>query len=126
MVAEDARWNILHEAKTAKYSLTKWRVGDLLWDCGLSDGGMEMTLAGEGQVAMDLPVFEFDGRDSSHVVHNETSVSVFHRGWMCRYRTDGRIAPLGTAAHNRNGRYAAFRATGEKNLKVWIEILKAE
>ena len=26
------------------------------------------------------------------------------------------------SVHNRNGRYAAFRATGRKKLKVWISI----
>ena len=124
VVAENAGWNILHEAKTAKYALTQWKVGDMNWECRLSAGGMEMELSGEGEVAMDLPTFEFDGRDSTRVSHDGNSLSVAYRGWVCRYRTDGRIAPTGMVAHNRNGRYAAFRATGDKRLKVRISIEK--
>ena len=131
VVAEDAKWSILHEAKMAKSALIKWRVGDLDWDCRLSADGMEMELSGSEEVAMDLPAFEFDGRTSTCICHDATSLSIAHRGWVyrgwtCRYRTDGRIAPLGTVAYNRNGRYAAFRATGEKNLKVRIEIFMTE
>jgi hypothetical protein len=124
VVAENAGWNIMHEAKTAEYALTRWKVGDLNWECRLSAGGMEMELSGEGEVAMDLPVFEFDGRDSTRVSHDGNSLSVSYRGWVCRYRTDGRIAPTGMVAYNRNGRYAAFRATGGTKLKVWITIEK--
>ena len=124
VVAENASWNILHEAKTAKYALTQWKVGDLDWECRLSADGMEMDLSGEGEVAMDLPAFEFDGRDSTRISHEGNSLSVAYRGWVCRYRTDGRIAPTGMVAHNRNGRYAAFRATGDKRLNVRISIEK--
>jgi hypothetical protein len=122
-VPANAGWRILHEARTESFALTKWRVGDLDWDCRLSAGGMEMELSGDGEVAMDLPAFEFDGRDSTCIANDATSLSIAHRGWVCRYRTDGRIAPTGVSVHNRNGRYAAFRAAGAKKLKVWIEIV---
>ena len=124
VVVQNAGWNIMHEAKTAKYSFTQWKVGNLNWECKLSSDGMAMNLSGSGEVAMDLPAFEFDGRDSTRISHDAASLMVSYRGWVCRYRTDGRISPTDTVVHNRNGRYRAFRATGAKNLKVWISIEK--
>ena len=126
VVAKNAGWMITQEVKTEKYALTKWKVGDLDWDCRLSADGMEMELSGKGEVSMELPAFEFDGRDSTRISHDGNSVTVSYRGWVCRYRTDGRIAPSGFSAHNRNGRYKAFLATGEKRLKVWISIEKEQ
>ena len=124
VAAENVGWKIQHEAKTAKYALTQWKVDDMNWDCRLSVDGMEMDLSGEGEVAMDLPAFEFDGRDSSRISYDATVLSISYRGWVCRYRTDGRISPTDVVVHNRNGRYRAFRATGAKNLKVLISIEK--
>jgi hypothetical protein len=83
---------------------------------------MEMDLSGEGDVAMDLPAFDFDGRESARIAHDDTTLSVSYHGWVCRYRTDGRISPTDVTVHNRNGRYRAFRATGAKKLKMWISI----
>ena len=85
---------------------------------------MEMNLSGKGEIAMELPAFDFDGKEHARIRHDASSLSVSHQGWVCRYRTDGRISDTGVVAHNRNGRYKAFRATGEKNLKVWILIEK--
>ena len=124
VVEENAGWNILHEAKTAKYALTQWKVGGLNWECRLSSDGMEMELSGPGDIALDIPAFEFDGRDSTCISHDDASLTVSYRGWVCRYRTDGRISPADVVVHNRNGRYRAFRATGAKKLKVWISIEK--
>ena len=121
---ENVGWNIIHEARTSEFALTKWKVGDREWECRLSADGMELELAGEGELAMDIPAFEFDGRESTRVSHDDTTLSVYYRGWVCRYRTDGCITPLGMTVHNRNGRYAAFRATGRDKLKVRISIEK--
>ena len=124
VAAEDAEWRLLLEAKTSGFALTRWSVGGLEWECRLSSEGMEMALSGKEEVAMDLPAFDFDGMENTRIEHDGTTLSVSHRGWTCRYRTDGRIGDTGVAAHNRNGRYRAFRATGAKNLKVWISIEK--
>ena len=121
---EEARWSIEHEARTETYAYTKWKVGDLDWECRLSGVGMELTLLGKGELAMDIPAFEFDGRDSSDIRQGEDSLSVAYRGWVCRYRTNGRIVHSGKSFHNRNGRYGGFRAIGSEELKVWIEIEK--
>ena len=123
-VAEDVQWKLLLEAKTTKFALTRWSVGGLEWECRLSAEGMEMDLSGEGDVAMELPAFEFDGRENTRIVHDGATLSVSHHGWVCRYRTDGRISATDVAVHNRNGRYRAFRAIGAKKLKVWITIEK--
>ena len=85
---------------------------------------MEMDLSGEGDVAMGLPACEFDGGENTRIVHDGATLSVSHHGWVCHYRTDGRISATDVAVHNRNGRYRAFRAIGAKKLKVWITIEK--
>ena len=122
VVEEDSRWCIMHEVKTAEYALAKWKVANLDLECRLSKSGMEMALSGRDEVSMELPAFEFDGKESTRISHDANSLSVYYRGWVCRYRTDGRIEHTGTVVHNRNGRYAAFKATGLSKLKVWIEI----
>ena len=122
VVPEDAQWRLIHDAKTVKFALTRWRVGACEWECRLSSEGMEMELSGEGEVAMDIPAFDFDGKESTRIAYDGNSLSVSHRGWVCRYRTDGCISPTGVVVHNRNGRYRAFRAIGSKKLKVSISI----
>ena len=122
--SDNEEWRLLLEAKTSKFALTRWSVGKREWECRLSDVGMEMDLSGEGEIAIELPAFDFDGKEHTRISHDASSISVSHQGWTCRYRTDGRISDTGVAAHNRNGRYKAFRATCEKNLKVWITIDK--
>ena len=122
IVDEDSRWCILHDAKTSEYALTKWKVGNLDWECRLSKSGMEMALLGQGKVSMELPVFEFDGRESTSISYDGKSISVSYRGWTCLYLTDGKIERTDKVAHNRNGRYAAFEAIGVDKLKVWIDI----
>lgn len=124
IVPENVNWNIMHEAKTAKFALTKWRVGNLDWECRLSSEGMEMELAGVGELALNIPAFKFDGLESTRIVNDDTTVSVFYQGWVCRYRTDGVITPSNFVVSNRNGQYAAFCATGKDKLKVWISIEK--
>ena len=121
---EEARWSIEQEARTETYAYTKWKVGDLDWECRLSGVGMELTLLGKGELAMDIPAFEFDGRDSTDISREGKSLSVAYRGWVCRYRTNGRIGHSGKSFHNRNGCYGGFRAIGSEELKVWIEIEK--
>jgi hypothetical protein len=121
-VAESVNWNILHEAKTADFALTQWKVGDLDLECKLSADGMEMALCGEGKVEMELPAFQFDGVDFTCISQDENSLSIAYRNWICRYRSNGRITNTGEVAHNRNGRYAIYRASSEKKLKLWISI----
>lgn len=122
VAAENAEWRILHEARTDRFCLTDWKVGDLEWECRLSADGMEMDLSGNGAVAMELPAFDFDGRESAKITHDGSSISVSHQGWVCRYSTDGRMEPTGAVAHNRNGRYRVFRATGMQKLTVRVSI----
>ena len=124
VAAEDAPWKLLHEAKTAGFALTRLGVGNMEWACSLSGEGLEMTLSGEGGVAMELPAFDFDGKENTSIKYDDKSLSVTHRGWTCRYRTDARILPTNAAVHNRNGRYKVFRAAGEKKIKVWVSIEK--
>lgn len=91
---------------------------------GVSADGVEITVSGEGGVALMLPVFDFDGENSTCVSASERSVSVSYGGWTCRYETDGVITDLGYTAFNRNGRYRAYCAEGKSTLRTIITIDK--
>ena len=99
-----------------------WTLGDLDWRCRLTDAGLESTLKGSGQVAMRLPAFAFDGERATQVSCDGRSLEVRYRGWVCRYDTDGTVRDTGEVCCNRNGRYLAFEACGEKSLSVKVSI----
>ena len=110
----------------ADRTVTEWKVGDQLWRCVLSASGMEMELSGPGEVALSLPVFEFDGEAHATICREERRVSTVYRGWRCAYETDGALAATGLSAENRNGRYLGFEARGKRALKVRVEIVREE
>lgn len=99
-----------------------WRVGDLDWKCRLDAGGLSMTLAGPGAVAMRLPAFEFDGESGTEIVRSGKTLVVRYRGWACSYLTDGELVDTGRVRCNRNGRYRVFEARGVKSVSVTVEI----
>ena len=102
-----------------------WTLGDLDWRCRLSSAGLESTLKGTGEVAMRLPAFAFDGERETLVSCDGKSLEIRYRGWVCRYETDGTVRDTGEVCCNRNGRYRAFEARGEKSLSVRVSIESA-
>ena len=50
------------------------------------------------------------------------SVFVDYDGYRSRYLTNGTIEDTGKIACNRNGHYRVFVASGEKSLRVHIDI----
>jgi len=110
-------------------AMAAWRVAgreDLLWTSALSNDGLVSTLTGEGAVALTLPAFAFDGKESPQIAVAAKKLTVSYRGWSCRYETDGAIVDTGRSACNRNGRYRRFEARGEKSLMVKISIERNE
>ena len=100
-----------------------WRFGDRRWKCQLTKDGFHTELAGSGTVALTLPVFDFDGENSTVIDSNGKTLSVGYKGWTCLYSTDGEIVDAGTSACNRNGRYRVFEARGNGALHVQILIV---
>jgi len=100
-----------------------WKMGEIDWECRLSKAGLSSSLKGPGEVAMQLPAFEFDGASAAGIVCDGKTLSVSYRGWVCRYSTDGAISDSGRVCCNRNGRYRVFEARGFKSLAVRVEIV---
>ena len=101
-----------------------WKLGGLSWKCRLSADGLESTLTGEGEVAMKLPAFAFDGEHETEISCIGKTLSVRYRGWICVYETDGTIADTGKICGNRNGRYRMFEARGTGRVRVTVAIWK--
>lgn len=92
----------------------------------VSETGVQIEISGEGSVAYMLPAFAFDGETHSAISQDAHTLTVSYEGWICRYSTDGEITDLEKTAANRNGHYRVFAAFSEKNLRVQIEIVRAE
>ena len=99
-----------------------WKAGDMDWKCRLTAKGLSSTLTGPGRVALSLPAFAFDGARETEIVPGGQTLAIRYRGWTCTYTTDGVIVDTGKTFYNRNGRYRAFEARGEKILKVDVAL----
>ena len=71
-----------------------------------------------------LPAFITDGEHESKIIHEHSRLIVECDGWACIYSTDGEISSLGFEAENRNGRYAAYVAHGERGVRLRMYIVK--
>ncbi|MBQ9431721.1 MAG: hypothetical protein IJU44_09240 [Kiritimatiellae bacterium] len=99
-----------------------WRQGALDWRCRLTKDGLSSELRGEGDVAISLPAFEFDGKEKTGISCADGALIVRYRGWRCVYRTGGTIVDTGISCCNRNGRYRAFEARGKGRLSFSVSI----
>lgn len=97
--------------------------GDVTEEHAVSENGVEILVTGKGDLAYQLPAFDFDGERHTEITVEKHALTVTYGGWCCRYQTDGEIVDLGRLAANRNGRYRAFAAVGGERLGVHIEIL---
>lgn len=90
----------------------------------VSENGVYLDLRGEGELALALPAFDFDGEARTEITAKKQALEIRYEGWVCRYESDGEIVDLGYTVENRNGRYRAFAAVGESSLSVKISILE--
>lgn len=91
----------------------------------VDENGVSISVSGDGRIAHMIPAFCFDGEEETKIAHDEHQLTVEYRGWVCRYTTDGIVCDTGKIACNRNGHYRVFRADGEGELSLHIEIHKA-
>lgn len=92
--------------------------------CLLKDHTVTVRTEGQGKVALLLPVFLFDGTNSTRVQMDDQKITVAYQGWCCTYKVDGNIVNLDRICQNRNGKYALYRAEGEGTVTVRICIQK--
>ena len=90
--------------------------------CEVSADGVLITLSGEGDLALALPVFEFDGERKTEIRAAERSVGASLDGWTCRYETNGAITDTGLVYGNRNGHYRRYEAWGRGPLTVKVTL----
>lgn len=75
----------------------------------LSDQGVDITLSGYDQVGFMVPVFDFDGKNTTAVTLEENAITVSYLGATCRYTFHGKILGEPRYYYNRNGRYRVYR-----------------
>ena len=90
--------------------------------CGVSTDGVSITLSGDGDLALTLPAFEFDGDRHTSIRVTEKSIAVSLDGWTCRYETNGKIIDTGLVYGNRNGHYRRYEARGRGPLTVKVTL----
>ena len=90
--------------------------------CEVSADGVLVTLAGEGDLALALPVFDFDGERKTDIRATEKAVDVSLDGWTCRYETNGELLDTGLVYGNRNGHYRRYEARRRGPLSVKVTL----
>jgi hypothetical protein len=98
-------------------------VSPLLLSCEVLADGVEIVLVGDGELALVLPVFEFDGERKTNVRAGEKTVDVSLDGWTCRYEANGAMVDTGLVYGNRNGHYRRYEARASGCLRVKAKIV---
>ena len=92
--------------------------------CEVSSNGVLIALEGEGDLALALPVFEFDGERHTSISATGKFVSTSLDGWTCRYETNGTMLDTGLVYGNRNGHYRHHEARGSSPLTVRVTLVR--
>jgi hypothetical protein len=89
----------------------------------VSADGAVISASGEGEVALLLPAFAFDGETYPGIAVDERMLTVTYDGWQCRTVTDGVLTDSGRMSRNRSGHYRVFRAVGQGSVTAKIAIV---
>ena len=104
------------------------------WQCRLSDGhtaaeicsitenGILLCIESRDEVCCLLPVFAFDGEQAARTEEKENSLTVYYRGWQCRYTVNTVLRDSGKVLANRNGHYRAFLTDSGNRIEIRIAI----
>ena len=79
-----------------------------------------------GELALVLPVFEFDGERKTNVRAGEKTVDVSLDGWTCRYEANGTMLDTGLVYGNRNGHYRRYEARANGCLRVKVKLVVSD
>jgi len=88
----------------------------------IDDAGVDIVLQSKKEFGFVLPAFAFDGEKETALTVKPHSVFVDYEGYRSRYLTNGTVEDTGKIACNRNGHYRVFVASGEKSLRIHIDI----
>lgn len=86
----------------------------------VSEKGVEISLSGQEHMGFMLPVFDYDGKNSTIVSVEENMISTEYAGSVCRYRFNGKLSSEFTYYYNRNGRYRVY-SVNSRSLHIEIE-----
>ena len=89
----------------------------------VSENGVDITLSGSENVGFMLPVFDFDGVDSTEITVAAKSVCVKYDGSACTYIFDGNLSEDFRYFYNLNGRYRVYRLR-DNSWHIEIDSLK--
>ena len=95
---------------------------EVFFDISVSDGGVSLCAKGDGEVALMLPAFVFDGEERSEISRHENTLEVRYREYTCKYSSSGAIYDTERVGCNRNGHYALFYTKEKREVKVEILI----
>ncbi len=83
--------------------------------CEVNADSVVIGASYDGEVALMLPAFQFDGRTHTKVVADTNVLAIFYDGYVCRYSSTDKIIDSGKVGGNRNGCYCGRRnETGVK------------
>lgn len=107
-----------------------WPGGEKIESSSLLDkDGLQLTVSGKNneKAGLMIPLFAFDGRESTRIICTETVLSVTWRRWVCRYELEkGSFSDTEKTGYNRNGHYRLFRAAGDGGVKLRVRIFPEE
>lgn len=86
----------------------------------VSAEGVDIRLSGQDNIGFMLPLFDFDGANSTEISIGENSVSVKYENSVCCYSFDGELSNEFEYYYNRNGRYKVY-SVNSRNLHIGIE-----
>ena len=99
----------------------------LIWTNELSADGLRMTLDGDEELALVLPVFDFDGERKGAFAWADSVRNGFRvgfDGWTYEATGNGKVVDTGAVYGNRNGHYRRLEMRGGKALHVHLSIRK--
>jgi hypothetical protein len=95
---------------------------EVITDISVSPSGVEISVNGEGDVALMLPVLDFDGEQHANVQKHADSVETSYCEHTCKYTSDGDIYDTKKIGCNRNGHYKIFSTHKKNRVTVHISI----
>lgn len=127
---QGTRYEPVMQRVTPECAQLVWKVtlrsGDVLTEsCTVTQQGVTLRYAGDGELAALLPAFEWDGYEHAAIACGESSASIRYDGWVCRYSSALPIALTGDVYANRNGHYRSMIVRGRDAVEVQIALEKA-
>lgn len=88
----------------------------------LTDSGVDVTVSGEGEVALILPTLDFDGETKITPTISDHKIEISYRDRVATYTANGEISDTDRIGCNRNGHYKIFYTHAKNHLTTHISI----